>query len=191
MDLKERITRRFAKMRSSGYVQYFDFVVRPQIFEKKTRQKNIEKLIEYLQTVVVCGTEMRPETVSAQPFLSIPCQKIQHEYIQQARESGSEGKGIAQHEITQNHLYETDMSVIALEVPVFDDQVSGFIDILRVSPSGRIEIWDFKPKATKEKRAAGQLYTYRYLLARCTGIAIDQFDCFYFDWNDCFQLTDI
>ncbi len=95
----------------------------------------------------------------------------------------------------QSFMLENDNNTIAIEVPTWiepneidgysnifksDFPLTGHIDILRVEDD-KIWVWDYKPRAIKEKFAATQVYFYTVMLSKRTGIEIDKFRCGYFD----------
>ena len=61
-----------------------------------------------------------------------------------------------------------------------NEPLTGHIDLLRVD-NNKIWVWDYKPGALKEKYAATQTYFYALMLAKRTGISLDNFRCGYFD----------
>lgn len=104
------------------------------------------------------------------------------------------------HMKVQMFMLENDKKTIAIEVPVWllpdeDDKFSslfseskpltGHIDIVRIENS-RIWVWDYKPRAEKEKYASTQTFFYALMLSKRTGIPIDNFMCGYFDDSDAF-----
>lgn len=99
------------------------------------------------------------------------------------------------HPKVQTFLLENDNNTVAMEVPLWieqhemDDYVSlfntiqpltGHIDVLRVE-GDKVWVWDYKPKAEKEKFAATQVYFYSQMLSKRTGISLEHFRCGYFD----------
>ena len=58
--------------------------------------------------------------------------------------------------------------------------LSGHVDILRLE-GDKIWIWDYKPKAHKEKYASTQTYFYALMMSKRTGIPLEHFMCGYFD----------
>ncbi len=111
-----------------------------------------------------------------------------------------EGRYKSAHSKVEVFMLEKDDKTIAVEVPIWiqadelknfqelfetDEPLSGHIDILRVE-SGKIWVWDYKPKAVKEKHAHVQTLFYALMLSKRTGIELKNFMCGYFDENDCF-----
>lgn len=99
------------------------------------------------------------------------------------------------HQKVQTFMIENDSNTIATEVPIWieanelegfstlfksDFPLTGHIDILRVE-DGKIWIWDYKPKAHREKYAATQTFFYALMLSKRTGIELERFRCGYFD----------
>ena len=101
------------------------------------------------------------------------------------------------HSNVQVLMLEEDNKTIGVEVPIWmhheeldrykeifktDEPLSGHIDALRIE-DGKIWVWDFKPKAHKEKYASTQIFFYALMLSKRTGIDLDHFRCGYFDEN--------
>ena len=104
------------------------------------------------------------------------------------------------HSKVEVFMLERDDNTIAVEVPIwlkadeiknysflFDTNLplTGHIDILRIE-DGKIWIWDYKPKAKKEKHAHVQTLFYAIMLSKRTNIDLDNFMCGYFDDKDCY-----
>lgn len=116
----------------------------------------------------------------------MPVQKALCNLVDYARQSEYHGQGRNQHYTVQRYLLQHDTYTIATEVPVWDDTWHGFIDVLRYFPEDNVvQIADFKPKAAKEKYAAGQVKLYMELLRLHIGDAHTIEGC-YFDDTDCF-----
>jgi hypothetical protein len=99
------------------------------------------------------------------------------------------------HSRVQMFMLEHDNSTVAMEIPIWlqsdeldmfqelfgsTEPLSGHIDVLRVDDS-KVWIWDYKPKAHKEKYASTQVYFYSLMLSKRTGIPWGDFRCGYFD----------
>jgi len=104
------------------------------------------------------------------------------------------------HSKVQAFMLEKDKTSIAVEVPVWLQAkelrdfnklfrskfpLTGHIDLLRIE-DGNIWVWDYKPKAMKEKYATTQTFFYAFMLSKRTGISLDNFRCGYFDKTDAF-----
>ncbi len=104
------------------------------------------------------------------------------------------------HSNVQMFMLQTDDKTISMEVPLWmleseltgfeelfcsKDALTGHIDALRIE-DGKIWIWDYKPKAHKEKFASTQVLLYALMLSRRSGIPIEEFRCGYFDENTSF-----
>ncbi|MHC1609267.1 MAG: hypothetical protein ACXQS3_03495 [Candidatus Methanofastidiosia archaeon] len=111
------------------------------------------------------------------------------------------GKKLYQERYSSNHsrvemfLLENDRATVAVEVPVwleedetinagFSSPLTGHIDVLRLTD--KIEVWDYKPNAEKERYASTQVYWYMYMLSKRLGLAKDDFRCGYFDEDVCY-----
>jgi len=99
------------------------------------------------------------------------------------------------HSRVQMFMLEHDNNTVAMEVPLWlcaeelegyeelfqsTAPLSGHVDVLRVD-DGKIWIWDYKPKAHKEKYAATQVYFYSLMLSKRTKIPLEHFRCGWFD----------
>ncbi|MCX6665890.1 MAG: hypothetical protein NT038_07545 [Euryarchaeota archaeon] len=79
-----------------------------------------------------------------------------------------------------------DTATIACEVPVWyweknlDTGITGHIDLLQVR-NNLVYILDYKPDATKEKKAPSQLYHYATALSFRTKIPLEHIRCTWFD----------
>lgn len=100
------------------------------------------------------------------------------------------------HSKVQMFMLQFDKSTFSVETPIwlqpkeidnFDsifnsrNPLSGHIDALRIESDNNIWIWDYKPKAEKEKYASTQVYFYALMTSKRTGISLDKFMCGYFD----------
>lgn len=99
------------------------------------------------------------------------------------------------HSRVEMFLMENDLATMAVEVPVwfdedesvqagFDSPLTGHIDVLRLTD--KIEIWDYKPNAERERYASTQVYWYTLMLARRLGRTLEDFRCGYFDEEVCY-----
>ncbi len=123
--------------------------------------------------------------------------------IQGHEVSGLAGLGLEENKerYTSNHMkvqtfmLEHDHNTLAMEVPLWlqhheldhyvdvfrtIEPLTGHIDILRLE-NNKIWIWDYKPKAKKEKYASTQVYMYALMLSQRTGIPLEQIRCGWFD----------
>jgi hypothetical protein len=115
-----------------------------------------------------------------------------HPVIGYARESLAHTKYKSRHENLQQWFLLNDPQAIVAELPVWMDEkeskehldlrfpLTGHIDLLRYYNS-KVEIWDYKPKANKEKWAQTQVYFYARLLSLRANIPIENIVCGYFD----------
>jgi hypothetical protein len=115
-----------------------------------------------------------------------------HEIIALAQKSQEHTKFKSRHENLQQWFLLNDPQAIAAEVPVWMDipeakehlglsfPLTGHIDLLRFNGK-KVEIWDFKPKAHREKYAKIQVLFYALLLAQRAHIPLSNMLCGYFD----------
>jgi len=118
-----------------------------------------------------------------------------HEVSRLAKEGLDWGMQGTAHGNVQHWMMKNDNKTIAVEVPLWLDEnelrelgfnceqegcLTGHIDVLSID-NDKIWIWDFKPKAEKEKYADTQTLVYAKMLSTRTGIPLDKFMCGYFD----------
>lgn len=107
------------------------------------------------------------------------------------------GRYSSNHSRVEMFLMENDLATMAVEVPVwldeeessqagFDTPLTGHIDVLRLTD--KIEVWDYKPNAERERYAATQVYWYSVMLARRLGRCLEDFRCGYFDEHVCYHV---
>lgn len=108
------------------------------------------------------------------------------------------------HENMERFLIQSDAKTFACEVPVwlqpsdFVDYaarfgttkcITGHVDVLRLSADGCLEIWDYKPKAEQETKAAQQVWLYMLMLAKRSNLDLKNIRGGYFDENDAYFVT--
>jgi hypothetical protein len=115
-----------------------------------------------------------------------------HAIIDSAQKSRSHIKFKSRHENLQQWFLLNDAHAIAAELPVWTTEeesrkhldlsfpLTGHIDLLRYDNS-KIEIWDYKPKAHREKWAKIQVLYYARLLSLRTKTPLENIVCGYFD----------
>ena len=188
----EKIVRHFKVERSSGYITEYPMTTYSVIFDSHKPFSNLEKLANYLRTVFVKGVpdSFRKKSVSQESnFITQKTLLDFSELCDMAKRSNYEGKGKDQHMTVQEFFLNWDKNTIAYEVPVYDEEYHGHIDLIRVMPDDRIQVLDFKPKALNEVKAAAQVMRYKILLSKLTGIALSDIDTFYFDNTHAYQVT--
>jgi hypothetical protein len=121
----------------------------------------------------------------------------EHPIIGLARQSREHVKFKSRHENLQQWFLLNDPHAIVAELPVWMDAMeskrhlnlcyplTGHIDLLRYDES-KIEIWDYKPNARKEKWAATQVNFYARLLSLRANIPLENIICGYFDESTAF-----
>ena len=124
-----------------------------------------------------------------------------HEVSSLAKEGLHWNKFNDAHSNVQVFMLSYDSKTIGVEVPIWirseelgkkfeelfacKEPLSGHIDVLRLEDD-KLWIWDYKPRADKEKYASTQVYFYSIMLSQRTGIPLDMFMCGYFDENTSF-----
>ncbi|MDH7517078.1 MAG: hypothetical protein QHH19_01860 [Candidatus Thermoplasmatota archaeon] len=92
------------------------------------------------------------------------------------------------HKLVETFMVINDRATIACEVPVWyweknvDDGVTGHVDVLQVR-NNLVYILDYKPGASKDKKAPWQLYHYARALSFRTKIPLQAMRCAWFDEN--------
>jgi hypothetical protein len=186
----ELITRYVVREKNDKELIY-RFTTFSSIFEETTIiEPNYLLMKSHLMKTFMFGMEKSPGSPSEERGLICDLNHIEnHEYSKLANDSAYYGQGNLQHWLAQKHFLENDPSTIAVEVPVWDKDYSGCIDILMYdAENDRIIIYDFKPGAKKEKNVSGQLFKYAQLLSSCAAIPITKIDLFYGDGEDTFQV---
>ncbi len=120
--------------------------------------------------------------------------------ISKLAEIAMQNKTHSPHTTIQLFMLNHDNATIATEVPLWLEEnemqeykhifnssfpVTGHIDVLRIEDN-KIWIWDYKPKAYKEKYAPFQVYFYARMLSKRTNIPLENFRCGYFDENEAY-----
>lgn len=118
-----------------------------------------------------------------------------HEVSALAREGLVQGRFRTAHMNVQMWMLQHDAKTVSIETPLWLEQgedaavqdflgvegpLSGHIDALRIEDD-KVWIWDYKPKAAKEKYAALQTYLYALMLSWRAKIPLEQMRCGYFD----------
>jgi hypothetical protein len=126
-----------------------------------------------------------------------PRQIDNHEVTHLARQGLEWDKYSTAHSNVQVFMLANDNKTIGMEVPIWlrahevgkqkyiellksQDPLSGHIDVLRLE-GDKVWIWDYKPRAEKEKYASTQVFFYSIMLSKRTGIPLNKFMCGYFD----------
>lgn len=188
----DKVVRYYSKTRDSGFVTVHDFTLYSSVFDRGVRHDSFDlhKLHIFLADVFMEDMPERDKSSSSAAVLDVDWKEHETDLIEHADKSNYRGWGRNQHPIVQRYLHENDAFTIASEVPLWDEEKTGFIDVLRVHKDGRIEIADFKPKAAKEKKAASQIKHYKDMLCNMAHISPDKVFCTYFDDEDAYILLE-
>ena len=158
---------------------------------KHTTRPNLGRLQSHLQNVFQCEIIEKIQSPSGMPTLMLEVERGSPEgdLVRLAREANYRGLKSGQHWKVQEHFLANEEHTIAAEMPVFDENMLGCIDLVAYDLEFDIvKILDFKPNAHKEKHAATQLYWYRELLSKQSGIPKSKIECFYFDDMNCYRV---
>lgn len=136
---------------------------------------------------LIQNTVQKPMSCSEQYPAVLNIEKIDSEFIHYCREARYRGMGNKQHVTVQEHMMRYDPYTIAMEIPIWNNIMSGFSDIWRWY-NDKLQIFDFKPEAKKEKKAAIQLLWNRELAHHNTGLKRSRIECFYGDDTNCYQV---
>lgn len=141
-------------------------------------------VFDFLKSLILEG---RPDigerkSVSSGPKLAVPVKQGKHQITEYAGLAAYQGHGPDQHLVLQRYLLDNDPLTIAVEVPVWDNEWLGHIDILRWDEGNKkLSLFDFKPKAAAETKAASQVFRYRELLANHLSMPSLEIEAGYFD----------
>lgn len=184
------ITRVFTVDRGGTKMEYafktFDFILDPKI---RLTHPNQQRVVDFLREVFVNGYPSREGKKSVSQLHQVAVQPIRlstgHPMVKMALESNYEGSREFQHDIVQMYILKNDVTCIGTEVPVWNKDMHGHIDILCFDPEQDIiYIYDFKPNAKAEKKAASQLFRYKHLLVELCDVHPDNVKIGYFDHKD-------
>lgn len=180
-----------------GFVQVYPFTTYSVIFDPHASDPIIDMLFTYFEQVFIEGVPEGNEkkSVSGARLLMVDSVRSTHEIVQMAYDADYINRESYQHEHMERHLLRNDPFTVAVEIPVWDDEYRGHIDILRLCFDAQIsehyvELWDFKPNAAQEKKAASQVARYRQLLSVRTGIPLRKIRAGYFDNKNAYFLKD-
>ena len=183
---------RYCKKQRGDYTAIHDYCIWSDCFNEAfitAQPAHIYRLLKYMSIAFTSGLPIREKSASgSKKDESLEVVEFETDLIKYAEESNYSGWGREQHPIVQRYLRENDPLTIATELPVFDNEKTGFIDILRILPDNTIEIVDFKPKAKKETKAATQISKYRDMLVDLLNIKPEHVVCTYFDDEVAFRL---
>ena len=187
------IARNFPKKRGDAVVDYwfrtFDGLEK---FEREDGTRG--RLCCFLGFVLETGIPLTfiagdSVGVTELPLLVCSSERRDDPICEIARRANASGNGNRQHDILQKYFLENDEFTIAAECPVWDleKNILGHIDLIRLV-GDKVELWDYKPNAHREKKAASQILRYRNLLAKNTSIPIANIQAGYFDEKDAYFL---
>jgi len=193
----EIIIRKFTKERKQAngniFIQTFAFKTYSFIWGLPKDNETLSKLFTYFQQLFIDGIvrdEKDRKSPSSMRQIFQEVSKIDSDLIKFAQDSDFERSEGYQHQIVGNYLLYNDPKTIACEIPVWDDEMSGYIDHIRYYKDlDMLDVIDFKPNAAQNKKAATQLKYYRQLLHERTGIPLDKIMGTYFDDKNAYSLT--
>jgi hypothetical protein len=152
----------------------------------------LRALVIYMERIMMLGYEEQELGCSDCDMLAgLNIEEVQDaETVYMAHRSEYEGQGFRQHAICQDYFLKNDPTIMCYELPVFDNERSGFIDLIRYKDE-KIYIMDFKPNAHKEKfqKVGSQLMNYKKLLQHQLRIPSEAIICQYFDNQNIYQIT--
>jgi hypothetical protein len=183
---------------SHGKGDNYHFRVHKQKLETLCQDK-FDRLISYLLRMrTECPNQYfveGPRSSSLRIQIPVNIQKVTHEVAHLARMGLDSDYYNNAHMNVQMFMLSFDKKTLAIEIPIYltcdelscfrelfnsELALSGHIDLIRFE-NGKIWIWDYKPKARREKNAVTQIYFYALMLSKRTGLDISNFMCGYFD----------
>ena len=181
----DEISRKFRFTRGDREVEY-NFITYSCIFSPSPTP-----LYKHLREAFVNGVPVKeyrtvtelPPVITAKPL------RVQNELPQLAKCADYNGFRSKQHERVQRYFLDHDPHTIAVEVPVWNDDVLGHIDLLRLMPDGKLQVLDFKPNAANEDRAACQVHRYMEILVALGAVDRKDIEGYYFDDKSAFSVT--
>lgn len=189
------IQRVFTKMRGT-YAQEQKFTTCAGIFtydgeDNHSNDDLLRRLVDYMVQTFLGGTFQKELGCSnTEPLDNFEVIEIEDESITKlAFMSSYAGNGNKQHTICQEYFLKHDKYTLAYELPVYNHERSGFIDIIRYV-DGKIQILDLKPLASKENKikVGSQLKRYQELLSHQLNCDPDLIELFYFDEEAIYQV---
>lgn len=179
MDL---VTRQIIRQRGTGYTQH-NFRTFTGLLN--TRDRVTTHIFDaFISPIPEC--EITP---SAMPAIMATVNEVERlDILNLIAAAGVSGRYA--HDQLEVYLCLHDPHTLATEVPVWDNKMTGFIDVLRRTTSG-YEIFDYKPNAHKEdpRKVAAQLSCYRQLLIARTGLSKEQIMILFGDEHHIYQIT--
>ena len=186
-----------------GAVPYQYMLHKPKM--ELLENKGFANLKNYLrETFSSCPSEpffMGPRSSKLKFSVGIEPRRVENHEVTHLAKAGLAWNRFRQaHPNVQVFMLTHDAQTVAVEVPLWlypseygpamqekfreffqeEGPLSGHIDVLRIE-GNKIWIWDYKPKAEKEKYASTQTYFYALMLSKRTGIPLEHFMCGYFD----------
>jgi hypothetical protein len=198
--MQDQVTRLFTVKRvhdGGTFEQSVYFTTYNTVFEIASKLAGGEKistdfgrLAVYLAQVFWSGVEdaTGKKSVSAGPLLQCDWAPLKSDLPGYAADANYDEQGQFQHRIVQRYLMKNDPKSFASEVPVWDEEFHGHIDLIRVHGPNLIEVADFKPNAKNEKKAATQVMRYCHLLSKRTGIPLSNMCATYFDKDNAYTV---
>jgi len=174
------------------FTQIYSFTTTSDIFSiRSEKNENANKLYNYFEKVFTLGyfSDAGSKSISSTELLGVSHKKTDlfDDLITMCADSSYQGAGRNQHDIVEKFFITFDPKTVAYEIPVWNSEYNGHIDLIRVVDN-RIQILDFKPNAHKEKKASSQIFLYRECLSELTGINRNDIDCVYFDDKNAYLL---
>ena len=151
---------------------------------------NMIKLVQHLRRGFYFGLPQRPMSASKAKRLVTKCERLKdHEFSTMALAADAYDKRYKRHKVLQDYFMANQRYTIAMEAPVWDDEMCTLLDLLLIDPkTGIVDLLDYKPDAAKEKKAGTQIYHGKRLLCNNTGIKPEFIRAFYFDEHNTYQL---
>lgn len=162
--------------------------------------ENLGKCFEYLKKVFEEDFVERESSPSQMPLLDVKFKKVfeigkcdakeyESSVCRFAEEANYKGMKNYQHWTVQDYTMQNHPDCLAVEVPVDNGELSGLMDFLFYIPADdSFFVWDFKPKAARDRTAPTQVHYYRKLFSFASGIPVEKIQAGWFDEKHAFQL---
>lgn len=185
------VRRTFLKPRGEALVEY-NFTTHAGIFHRYDGDDHLLKaLINYVTGVFMDGYTQRDLGCSdSAELVGVEIQEHRDpELLWNTHQSDYHGKSSRQHITVQDFLLKNDPTIICYELPVWNDERSGFVDLIRYKDN-QIFILDFKPRSASEKvaKVGSQMLRYRELLQFQLQCDPKLIRCVYFDDSNAYEV---
>ena len=186
-----QITRHIERKIDERMVKY-PFTTYDIIFLKPNESKpNWCALTDYLKRMFTMPIPMHGDMPSATRELVVDVAEefTDKSFCQMVQDSQATGLGSNQHPTLQKYAMEMNPKIIGIEVPVYDEKWLGFMDLLEYDrATDKIKIIDYKPNASRDRKAPAQTLRYKALFCKCAQVSPKDVEAFYGDDQNFYKI---